>query len=95
MVTVIFISSKTYFNFIESDVPKCFEDGIVYRGHPVKQGSYIPNVMSAEDCQHECELVDDCKFWTWSSPKLKRNPNTCRLIKGQMVGKISGPKICK
>ena len=79
----------------------CFQDGVVYRNDPVRgiTNFNIPNVMSAEDCQTECQNDIDCQFWTWNSPNFKRNQNTCWLKAGKgqiraVSGKISGPRTC-
>ena len=74
----------------------CFQDGIQYRGTPVLGMS---DVMSAEDCQKECQTHIDCQFWTWISPNFRRNKNLCHLkaSKGEteaVSGKISGPRTC-
>ena len=78
----------------------CFQDGLAYRGDAVPGiPSNIPNVMSAKDCQKECQNDNDCQFWTWNSPNVPKNKNTCWLKAGKVQlraksGKISGPRTC-
>ena len=82
--------------------PDCYLEGIAYSGDPVRgiKGFHIKNVMSAQDCQEECNNDADCYFWTWNSPSVKKkNHNTCWLKAGRgqirnVYGKVSGPKNC-
>ena len=61
---------------------------------------HINLIFSAEDCQLQCQLDPDCRYWVWNSPSYAHgNINTCWLKASndksrESLGKVSGPRNC-
>lgn len=62
----------------------------------------VEDVASAEDCQAECQMVDECNCWIWNTPDHERHPNKCWMKKeatepsqeARDMNRVSGPKFC-
>ena len=73
---------------------KCFEENFDYYGNDVKS-LYASNSSS---CQMECQINEDCKFWTYNTLSNGRDLN-CWLkssdsFTSMKSNRISGPKYC-
>jgi len=44
---------------------------------------FIPNIMSAEDCEFECARFDGCDSWTWVKQPGWPNSKNCYVKSGQ------------
>ena len=72
----------------------CFKENFDYYGNDVKS-LYASNSSS---CQMECQINEDCKFWTYNTLSNGRDLN-CWLkssdsFTSMKSNRISGPKYC-